>query len=55
MGHNDDPPVAGRGSAVFVHLDRPDHRPTLGCVAVEPDVMIQLIRDLTPGDEIEIV
>ena len=55
MGHNDDPPVAGRGGAVFVHLDRPDHRPTLGCVAVEPDVMIQLIRDLTPGDEIEIV
>ena len=55
MGHNDDPPVPGLGSAVFLHLDRPDHRSTLGCVAVEPEVMLRLVRDLAPDDVIQIV
>ena len=54
VGHNDSPPVPGMGSAVFVHLDRPDHRSTLGCVAVEPDTMLALLRDLAPGDTITI-
>ena len=54
MGHNDGPPVPGRGSAVFVHLDRPDHRDTLGCVAVEPDAMLALLRDAKAGGEVVI-
>ena len=54
MGHNDSPPVSGLGSAVFIHLDRPDHRSTLGCVAVEPDAMIRLARDAGPGDVVRI-
>ena len=55
IGHNDSPPVPGRGSAIFLHLDRPDHRPTLGCVAVEPAAMIRLLRDVGPGWEVEIM
>lgn len=34
LGHNDDPPVAGAGSAVFLHVARPDYAPTEGCVAL---------------------
>ncbi len=34
LGWNDDPVVAGRGSAIFLHVARPDYAPTDGCVAL---------------------
>jgi L,D-peptidoglycan transpeptidase YkuD (ErfK/YbiS/YcfS/YnhG family) len=34
LGWNDDPVVRGRGSAIFLHLARPDHAPTEGCIAL---------------------
>lgn len=54
LGHNDDPPVPGLGSAIFLHC-RPDHdRGTLGCLAVARDDLVTLIERLEPGDSIEI-
>lgn len=35
LGYNDDPVVAGRGSAVFMHVARPGYLPTEGCVALD--------------------
>jgi L,D-peptidoglycan transpeptidase YkuD (ErfK/YbiS/YcfS/YnhG family) len=35
LGHNDDPPVPGLGSAIFLHLVRSARTPTRGCVAVD--------------------
>ena len=35
VGHNDGSPVAGAGSAIFLHLAREDWGPTAGCVAFE--------------------
>ena len=34
IDHNVRPTVAGRGSAVFIHVARPGLRPTAGCVAL---------------------
>ena len=34
LDHNTRPRIAGRGSAVFVHLARPGFAPTAGCVAL---------------------
>ncbi len=34
LGWNDAPVVRGRGSAIFLHLARPDLSPTEGCVAL---------------------
>jgi L,D-peptidoglycan transpeptidase YkuD (ErfK/YbiS/YcfS/YnhG family) len=34
LGYNDAPVVAGAGSAIFLHVARPDYRPTEGCVAL---------------------
>jgi L,D-peptidoglycan transpeptidase YkuD (ErfK/YbiS/YcfS/YnhG family) len=34
LGWNDSPPIAGRGSAIFLHIARPDYTPTEGCVAL---------------------
>ncbi|WP_340266384.1 L,D-transpeptidase family protein [Sphingobium mellinum] len=53
LGHNDAPPVPGRGSAIFFHLS--EGRPTAGCVAVERDDMLKLLPLLRPGDMMEIV
>ena len=40
LGHNDDPPVPGLGSAIFMHIARPDFAPTEGCVALAmPDLL----------------
>jgi len=53
LGHNDAPPVPGRGSAIFFHLS--EGRPTAGCVAVERDDMLRLLPLLVPGDLMEIL
>ncbi|CAF0838183.1 unnamed protein product [Rotaria sordida] len=37
LGYNDDPVIAGRGSAIFLHIAHPDMRPTDGCIALSLD------------------
>ncbi len=34
LGHNDAPPIAGRGSAIFLHVAGAGYAPTEGCVAL---------------------
>ncbi|MEM6412777.1 MAG: L,D-transpeptidase family protein [Pseudomonadota bacterium] len=43
LGHNDDPPVPGRGSAIFMHVMHDDHRATEGCIALERDDLLQIL------------
>ncbi|MEX2631758.1 MAG: L,D-transpeptidase family protein [Tistlia sp.] len=50
LGHNDDPPRPGLGSAIFLHCARPDWRPTEGCVALAHEDLRSLLRDAAPGD-----
>ncbi|WP_338664257.1 L,D-transpeptidase family protein [Pararoseomonas sp. SCSIO 73927] len=48
LGWNDDPVVPGRGSAIFLHLARPDLAPTEGCIALAgPDLRAALTAGLT--------
>ena len=54
LGHNDDPPIARMGSAIFMHLMQPDARPTEGCVACALEDLLALLADAGPGDELEI-
>lgn len=54
LGHNDDPPVAGMGSAIFLHIARPDYAPTHGCVAVAREDLEALLETARPGDAVEI-
>lgn len=55
LGHNDDPPIAGAGSAIFLHLAKPDYAPTEGCVAVAGADMAVFLAEARPGDAVEIV
>jgi L,D-peptidoglycan transpeptidase YkuD (ErfK/YbiS/YcfS/YnhG family) len=54
IGYNTDPPVAGRGSAIFLHVARPDFAPTEGCIAVEREVLAKLLPRIGPGSRIAI-
>ncbi len=53
LGHNDDPPVTGRGSAIFLHCRALDGGGTAGCLAIARDDLIALVQRLEPGDIIE--
>jgi L,D-peptidoglycan transpeptidase YkuD (ErfK/YbiS/YcfS/YnhG family) len=55
LGHNDDPPVPGLGSAIFLHLARPDYSLTEGCVALSRPDMLELLRLARPGSALAIV
>jgi len=54
MSHNDSPPVHGLGSAVFIHIAQPDDRQTLGCLALTPNHMTQLLPYLQRDMIIEV-
>lgn len=43
LGYNDDPPEAGRGSAIFFHLLHEDKSFTEGCVAIPRDEMLSIL------------
>src|SRR3569833_837193 len=49
LGHNDDPVVPGAGSAIFLHLARPDFSPTEGCVALSREDLEALLAAAKPG------
>jgi L,D-peptidoglycan transpeptidase YkuD (ErfK/YbiS/YcfS/YnhG family) len=54
LDHNTRPRVAGRGSAVFVHVARPGLKPTAGCVALSAAAVRRLLDRLGPRTEIQI-
>ncbi len=55
LGYNDDPVVPGRGSAIFLHVARPDYSPTAGCVALALRDLLALLRELRPGAAVRVI
>jgi L,D-peptidoglycan transpeptidase YkuD (ErfK/YbiS/YcfS/YnhG family) len=54
ISYNTRPRVAGRGSAVFIHVARPDRSPTAGCVALDANGLRQLLGRLGQRTRIDI-
>lgn len=54
IGHNDDPVVPGLGSAVFVHVMRPDGGATEGCVAFAAEDLRHVLARLGPSSRVVI-
>jgi L,D-peptidoglycan transpeptidase YkuD (ErfK/YbiS/YcfS/YnhG family) len=52
IDHNMRPRVAGRGSAVFIHVARPGFSPTAGCVALSRGDLQRLVLRLSPKTRI---
>jgi L,D-peptidoglycan transpeptidase YkuD (ErfK/YbiS/YcfS/YnhG family) len=54
IDHNTGPRIAGRGSAVFLHLARHNFSPTAGCVSMTESNMLRLLRRMGPRTRIAI-
>lgn len=52
IDHNTRPRIAGRGSAVFLHLARPGFAPTAGCIAMTATNMRHLLGYIGPRTQI---
>jgi L,D-peptidoglycan transpeptidase YkuD (ErfK/YbiS/YcfS/YnhG family) len=49
LGYNDDPVRAGAGSAIFLHVARPDMSPTDGCVALSRADLLEYLSAAALG------
>ena len=52
IDHNTRPRVAGRGSAVFIHVARDGFAPTAGCVGLRRNELLRLVRLVSPKTRI---
>jgi L,D-peptidoglycan transpeptidase YkuD (ErfK/YbiS/YcfS/YnhG family) len=52
IDHNTRPRIAGRGSAVFIHVARPQFAPTAGCIALKLGTLRRLLARLGPRSTI---
>lgn len=44
LGYNDNPPIAGKGSAIFMHVAREGYAPTAGCIALSREDLLEILR-----------
>lgn len=54
LGYNDAPPVAGKGSAIFMHVARPKYEGTEGCVALKLEDILEVLKAITADSKIVI-
>ena len=54
LGYNDDPPITGKGSAIFMHIARDDYSTTEGCIAVARADLLTILNRVGPGDFLSI-
>jgi len=54
VGFNDAPVISSKGSAIFLHIARPDYAPTAGCVALSRDDLLEALTQLKRNDRLVI-
>lgn len=54
MGYNDENPIPGRGSAIFMHIAKPGYPGTEGCIALALPDLLEILPHLSPQSSIEI-
>jgi L,D-peptidoglycan transpeptidase YkuD (ErfK/YbiS/YcfS/YnhG family) len=55
LGYNDDPVVPGAGSAIFLHVARPDFAATAGCVALGLIDLLAVLSAAQRGARVRLV
>jgi L,D-peptidoglycan transpeptidase YkuD (ErfK/YbiS/YcfS/YnhG family) len=54
VGYNDNPPVSGKGSAIFMHIARPGYSSTEGCVALSKNDLLEILSGCDKNTVIKI-
>lgn len=54
LGYNDAPVEAGKGSAVFLHVAKPDYAGTAGCVALALPDLLEILSRIDAESRMEI-
>lgn len=54
LGYNDNPPVKPLGSAIFLHLEKNNYHPTLGCIAISRAAMLHILPKLDVDSHLEV-
>lgn len=52
LGYNDAPVIDGLGSAIFMHIAKPNFAPTAGCVALRRSDLLHILRIWRPGSRL---
>ncbi len=47
LGYNDDPPMKGKGSAIFMHMARENYSMTEGCIALSKKDLLEVLSACT--------
>lgn len=55
LGYNDHPPRPGKGSAIFLHIARPDFSGTEGCVALARADLIEVLETVGVTTQLTVV
>jgi len=55
IGYNDHPVVPALGSAIFMHVARPEYDTTEGCVALSRNDLLTVLERCGPGSLIDII
>jgi L,D-peptidoglycan transpeptidase YkuD (ErfK/YbiS/YcfS/YnhG family) len=55
LGYNDCPRVRGRGSAIFVHVAKPNYTPTEGCIALTRQHLLRVLERAKPGQLVQVL
>jgi L,D-peptidoglycan transpeptidase YkuD (ErfK/YbiS/YcfS/YnhG family) len=53
LGYNDDPPIPGKGSAIFLHVLGQDRDATAGCLAIGRDELLLVLAEIGRGAAVE--
>ena len=52
IGYNDAPVIPGKGSAIFIHVARPEYSLTEGCIALEKQDLLTVLEGCGPKTEL---
>lgn len=54
LGYNDAPPIIHKGSAIFMHVAKPEYQGTEGCIALKIEDLLEILAEIDVKTQIEI-
>lgn len=55
LGHNDEPVKIGFGSAIFLHVARPNYGPSAGCITLQMKDLLVVLREADKNSHVEVL